>query len=80
MEWRPGAEYAFAPNWSVKAEYDYIRMFAQQVQFNGIASGGGFGAGTQLNATASKINQDLHLVKFGVNYHFTPQPLVAARY
>jgi outer membrane immunogenic protein len=75
-----GAEYAFAPNWSVKAEYDYIRMFAQQVQFNGIASGGGFGAGTQLNATASKINQDLHLVKFGVNYHFTPQPLVAARY
>ena len=55
-------------------------MFAQQVQLNGIASGGGFGAATQLNATASKINQDLHLVKFGVNYHFTPQLLIAARY
>ena len=24
-----GGEYAFAPNWSVKAEYDYIKMFAQ---------------------------------------------------
>ena len=56
------------------------RMFAQQVQFNGIASGSGFGAATQLNAAASKINQDLHLVKFGVNYHFNPQPLIAARY
>jgi opacity protein-like surface antigen len=75
-----GAEYAFAPNWSVKAEYDYVRMFAQQVQFNGIATGGAFGAGTRLDETASKINQDLHLVKFGVNYHFNPQPLIAARY
>ena len=76
-----GAEYAFAPSWSVKAEYDYVRMFAQRVQFNGIATGGGFGAGTQLNATASKINQDLHLVKFGVNYHFNALPsAVAARY
>jgi opacity protein-like surface antigen len=67
-----GAEYALAPNWSVKAEYNYVRMFAQQVQFNGTATGGAFGAGTQLDATASKINQDLHLVKFGVNYHFNP--------
>lgn len=75
-----GAEYAFAPNWSVKAEYDYIRMFAQQVQFSGVATGGAFGGGTQLNATASKITQDLHLVKFGVNYHFNPQAFVAARY
>jgi opacity protein-like surface antigen len=75
-----GAEYAFAPNWSVKAEYDYVRMFAQRVQFSGIATGGPFGAGSQLNETASKINQDLHLVKFGVNYHFNPQPLIAARY
>ena len=23
-----GGEYAFAPNWSVKAEYNYIKMFA----------------------------------------------------
>jgi opacity protein-like surface antigen len=75
-----GGEYAFAPNWSVKAEYDYIKMFAQQVQLQGTGVGGPFGAGVALNATATKITQDLHLVKFGVNYHFNPQPVVAARY
>lgn len=67
-----GGEYAFAPNWSVKAEYDYIKMFAQQVQLDGTAVGGPFGAGSAVNATATKITQDLHLVKFGVNYHFNP--------
>ena len=67
-----GGEYAFAPNWSVKAEYDYIKMFAQQVQLQGTGVGGPFGTGVALNATATKITQDLHLVKFGVNYHFNP--------
>lgn len=67
-----GAEYAFARNWSVKAEYDYIRMFAQQVQLAGVAVGGPFGAGVTLSRSADRITQDLHLVKFGVNYHFKP--------
>ena len=75
-----GGEYAFAPNWSVKAEYDYIKMFAQQVQLTGPASGGPFGAGMTAVMTANRITQDLHLVKFGVNYHFNPQPVLAARY
>ena len=74
-----GGEYAFAPNWSVKAEYDYVKMFAQQVQLNGTGVGGFFGAGFPVTTAASKINQDLHLVKFGVNYHFN-SPIVAARY
>jgi opacity protein-like surface antigen len=65
-----GGEYAFAPNWSVKAEYDYIKMFAQQVQLSGTAVGGPFGAGIQVINTADRIAQDLHLLKFGVNYHF----------
>jgi hypothetical protein len=42
--------------------------------------GGPFGAGIQVVNTADRITQDLHLVKFGVNYHFNPQPVVAARY
>jgi outer membrane immunogenic protein len=75
-----GGEYAFAPNWSVKAEYDYIRMFAQQVQLNGTGTGGAFGAGTPVVAVVTKITQDLHLVKFGVNYHFGPQPVMDTRY
>ena len=69
-----GGEYAFAPNWSVKAEYDYIKMFAQQVQFTANMAGGLFGPGATTVQAANRINQDLHLVKFGVNYHFNPRP------
>ena len=69
-----GGEYAFAPNWSVKAEYDYIKMFAQQVQWQGHRGGRALRRRhVALNdKTATKITQDLHLVKFGVNYHFNP--------
>src|SRR5207249_3497059 len=38
-----GGEYAFAPNWSVKAEYDYVRMFQQQFLVVGGLNGGAFG-------------------------------------
>jgi opacity protein-like surface antigen len=75
-----GAEYAFAPNWSVKAEYDYVRMFQQAVTMTGTAAGGPFGAGVTLAVPINKVGQDLHLVKFGVNYHFNPLPAVAAKY
>lgn len=75
-----GAEYAFAPNWSVKAEYDYVRMFQQAVLMTGTASGGPFAAGAILAAPINKVGQDLHLVKFGVNYHFNPLPAVVAKY
>jgi outer membrane immunogenic protein len=79
-----GGEYAFAPNWSIKAEYDYVRMFPQ-----GATAGDGV---VNVNAPPnnvgalnffqrfSKINQDLHLIKFGVNYHFNPVQTVVAKY
>ena len=69
-----GGEYAFMPNWSVKLEYDYVRMAQQAV----VATGTGFinappVVGSIENAQLfNKVNQDLHLVKFGVNYHFNP--------
>jgi outer membrane immunogenic protein len=75
-----GAEYAFAPNWSVKAEYDYVRMFQQAVSLSGVASGDLFGAASTLLLPLNKMQQDLHLVKFGVNYHFNPLPVVVAKY
>ena len=79
-----GGEYALGNNWSIKAEYDYIKMFAQQVTATGtvnfnipgvlVGTGGGVFQG-------SKLTQDLHLVKIGVNYHFSPLPtVVTARY
>ncbi|MDI1264707.1 MAG: outer membrane beta-barrel protein [bacterium] len=73
-----GGEYAIAPNWSVKAEYNYVKMFAQGVEYTGVATGGAFAGGTL--AGFSRVEQDLHLAKFGVNYHFNPQPVVVARY
>jgi len=80
-----GGEYALGNNWSVKLEYDYIKMFAQQATAQGTET---------LNVPAvpivgtinvpvqiSRISQDLHLVKVGVNYHFSPAPtVVTARY
>jgi outer membrane immunogenic protein len=78
-----GAEYALGGNWSAKIEYDYIRMFGQAFT----------GTGTQtINAPPTvgsidfaqkfnKMNQDMHLIKFGVNYHFNTMPtVVSARY
>jgi outer membrane immunogenic protein len=73
-----GSEYALGNNWSVKLEYDYIRMFQQQL----IAFGPETANGTSFASfgTFSKLNQDLHLLKVGVNYHFSPLPVVVARY
>jgi outer membrane immunogenic protein len=78
-----GAEYALGGNWSAKVEYDYIRMFGQAFT----------GTGTQtinvpplvgqvdLLQKFEKMSQDMHLIKFGVNYHFNPMPVVvSARY
>jgi outer membrane immunogenic protein len=80
-----GSEYAIAHNWSVKLEYDYIRMFQQGATATGTANvnlaagGGGVGA-IDMAQGFSKINQDLHLLKVGVNYHFNPVQAVVAKY
>jgi len=79
-----GGEYALGNNWSVKAEYDYIKMAAQQFTAQGT---GNFNIPNVLVGSGdvafqgSKMTQDLHLVKIGVNYHFSPIPsVVTARY
>jgi opacity protein-like surface antigen len=76
-----GGEYALAPNWSVKLEYDYIRMFQQKVTAVGIDfyNAPGF-TGPNGFAASYSLNQDLHLVKVGVNYHFNPVQVVTAKY
>jgi hypothetical protein len=55
-------------------------MAQQAVTLAGTASGGPFGAAATLAVPLHKVNQDLHLVKFGVNYHFNPLPVVVAKY
>lgn len=74
-----GLEYALAGNWSVKGEYNYIRMFNQQTSQSGTYSQPLWAPAAA--AVNSAITQDLQLFKLGVNYHFNPLPgAITARY
>jgi outer membrane immunogenic protein len=65
-----GLEYAFAPNWSVKFEYDYIDLGSKRSRFTGPA----------LVPFDEDITQRLNLVKFGINYRFGSYGPVYANY
>jgi opacity protein-like surface antigen len=73
-----GAEWAMIGSWSVKAEYNFIDFGTQFVTLPGVFTQGATTAASALNLD---IHQTMHLVKFGLNYHFHPQPApIAARY
>ena len=63
--WTAGAgiEYAFAPNWSGKIEYNFMDFGTRNVSFAPF--------------TSTEIDQQIHAVKFGINYKFGGGPLVA---
>ena len=61
-----GVEYAFAPAWTAKLEYNYMDFGNRAVAF---APG-----------TSTDIDQQVHAVKLGVNYKFGFPGLVNARY
>ncbi len=65
MGWVVGAgvEYAFAPQWTAKIEYNYMDFGTERVSF-----APGF---------ATDIDQKVQTVKFGINYKFGAGPLVA---
>ena len=65
-----GVEYAFYDNWSAKIEYDYMNLRTSNLQFTD-ATGSFF-----LN---SNIQQQLHVVKAGINYRWGWAP-VGVRY
>jgi outer membrane immunogenic protein len=78
-----GTEYAFLGNWSVKLEYDYIRFRVQDVFLPGTITeiSPVLGTGTTSLPNSASIRQDLHLVKFGLNYRFNPGiDVISARY
>jgi outer membrane immunogenic protein len=58
-----GVEYAFAPNWSAKLEYNYMDFGTRAVSFT--------------PGTSTDIDQQIHAVKFGINYKFGAGPLTA---
>ncbi|MDF2998479.1 MAG: porin [Xanthobacteraceae bacterium] len=57
-----GAEYAFADNWSVKVEYNYIDLGDDTVTF-------GYDS-EWINPYRASVDQHLHIVKAGINYRF----------
>jgi outer membrane immunogenic protein len=66
-----GVEYMFAPNWSVKAEYNYIDFGNKGVTL----------VGTGGVTTLEGFRQNVQVAKAGINYRFTswPGPGVAWR-
>lgn len=62
-----GLEYAFAPNWSAKIEYNFIDFGSDRMTFT--------------DGSAVDIDQHINVVKFGINYRFgAPLAPVSARY
>jgi len=58
-----GLEYAFAPQWTAKLEYNYMDFGTRNVSFAPF--------------TSTAIDQQIHAVKFGINYKFGGGPLLA---
>jgi outer membrane immunogenic protein len=64
-----GIEYAFAPNWSAKLEYDHIDYVGRDLLFTGIPG----------NSIMRESVSD-SLVKVGINYHFAGGNTIVAKY
>ena len=70
-----GAEYALGGNWSIKGEYNYIKMLAQTHVRTGIMTlSSDFSPDQGPISPFNTVGQDLHLFKLGVNYHFNAVP------
>jgi outer membrane immunogenic protein len=63
-----GVEWAFAPSWSAKLEYDFLRL--QNLTF-----ASGFFAGDTFT-----VNRDIQMLKVGLNYRFGWGAPVLGRY
>jgi outer membrane immunogenic protein len=66
-----GVEWGFAPNWSAKVEYNFMDLGKERVAF-------GFAPPFPAGTVHFDIDQQIQVIKFGVNYHFTPW--VVAKY
>jgi outer membrane immunogenic protein len=64
-----GIEYALAPNWSVKAEYNFMDFGSENYTFNYVTPVG--------LVERWDISQQVHVAKIGINYRFGPSGVVA---
>jgi len=66
-----GLEWGITPNWSAKIEYNYMDFGTQNINF--VTLGG-------VPFAIEAIDQQVHVVKAGINYRFNWGVPVAARY
>ena len=71
-----GIEHMLWERWSVKIEYDYLGLGTQNVTLTGTACVTPFGGSQQCGAGSRvfAIDQNIQLIKAGINYHFGPMP------
>jgi outer membrane immunogenic protein len=83
-----GVEWGLWDNWSAKIEYNYLDFSDKNVTFNGNVcvekfSDEGVDSFCKPFSRTHKIDQDIQLIKFGLNYRFGPwgkAPAVMAKY
>ncbi len=81
-----GVEYGFLPGWSVKLEYDYFDFGKEHMNIPVTAAGGIAIVGGPALAGAIgihspiSVDEKVHTVRIGVNYHFNWGQPVVARY
>jgi outer membrane immunogenic protein len=77
-----GVEYAFLGNWSAKLEYNYLNFRLQNVLTQGMLTGNVAPfIGTGALPVATRIREEMHLVKLGINYRFNSlADVVTAKY
>jgi opacity protein-like surface antigen len=70
MGWTAGGgiEYALTDCWSTVLEYDRIGLSSTSLAFPSV---------TVVNAKATTVQQDIDVVKLGVNYRFNTAPVIA---
>lgn len=71
-----GVEYGITNNWTVKAEYLYVRLNNEAFTFGNNVILGPLG----LNAWRTGVNLDNNIVRVGLNYKFNWASPVVARY
>jgi outer membrane immunogenic protein len=71
MGWTVGAglEWAFAPNWSLLAEYDHYGFDSKTLAFSDPAA-------VPASVALLNVKQNIDVVKVGVNYRFSLAPFV----
>ena len=65
-----GVEYGLAPNWSAKIEFDYLWLGTKSITYVSVP-------GVTPPTRTFDVEQDIALVKVGINYRFGAPALVA---